>query len=65
MKQIGEIMIEKYHNWKPVAVGFLTLFIDNIADINIAVQILVGMATFVYIISRTYYLIKNKGKEKK
>ena len=58
-------MIAKAHSWSPAVAGMLTLFIDNIADVNILVQVLVGLATFVYIVSRTYYLIKNKGKEKK
>lgn len=58
-------MVEKFQSWKPALLGFATLFIDNLTEVNIIVQILVGLATFGYVIVRTYYLIKNKGKEKK
>ena len=65
MTHLGKIMLIKLNSWKPAAVGFITLFIDNLTEINIIVQILVGIGTFAYIVVRTYYFIKNKGKDKK
>lgn len=56
---------DKFHNWKPALFGFITLSVDSLTEINIAVQIMVGLATFAYIVIRAYYLVKNKGKEKK
>jgi hypothetical protein len=64
MKQIGTIMITKFNNWKPAFLGFATLFVDNLTEINIVVQILVGLASATYISIRAYYLIKYKGKAK-
>ena len=65
MKHFGEIMFAKLHAWSPVVVGMFTLFLDNLTEINIMVQIAVGLASAFYIVTRAYYLIKNKGKERK
>jgi len=40
----------------------LIFFVMSLADINIIVQIIGGLAIAVYIIVKTFYLIKNKGK---
>lgn len=65
MKHIGETMIHKVISWHPLLLGVITVTLDNLSDINTAVQILVGLASFGYIVARTFYLIKNKGKGKK
>lgn len=61
----SNMLADKFHSWKPALFGFITLSVESLTEINIAVQILVGLATFTYIIIRAYYLVKNKGKEKK
>lgn len=35
----------------------------KLADVATAVSILVGLATLVYVVTKTVYLIKNHGKE--
>lgn len=54
--------------WKPAIFGFLTLIFnwtnEFIKIMNDVSTILVALATFVYIVVKIYYKIKNKGKEK-
>jgi hypothetical protein len=55
------ILMEKFNNWKPALMGFISLGID-ITDVNMLVQVAVGLITFAYIAVKLYYLIKRKGK---
>lgn len=41
--------------------GFIG-FTITLSSVNVAVSILVGLATVTYLITKVYFLIKNKGK---